>query len=86
MDKRVANADVAIERMRDGASIMMGGFGLCGVPNNLIEAVRRKGVKDLTVMSNNAGTTATFTGLFKDRDKSALWMLVTIFLASATWA
>jgi 3-oxoacid CoA-transferase subunit A len=57
MDKRVANADVAIERMRDGASIMMGGFGLCGVPNNLIEAVRRKGVKDLTVMSNNAGTT-----------------------------
>jgi 3-oxoacid CoA-transferase subunit A len=57
MDKRVANADAAIERMRDGASIMMGGFGLCGVPNHLIEAVRRKGVKDLTVMSNNAGTT-----------------------------
>jgi len=57
MDKRVANADVAIERLRDGASIMMGGFGLCGVPNNLIEAVRRKGVKNLTVMSNNAGTT-----------------------------
>ena len=57
MDKRVANADVAIERLRDGASIMMGGFGLCGVPNNLIEAVRRKCVKNLTVMSNNAGTT-----------------------------
>ena len=57
MDKRVANADVAIERLPDGASIMMGGFGLCGVPNNLIEAVRRKGVKNLTVMSNNAGTT-----------------------------
>jgi len=57
MDKRVANADVAIERLCDGASIMMGGFGLCGVPNNLIEAVRRKGVKNLTVMSNNAGTT-----------------------------
>ncbi len=57
MDKRVANADVAIERLRDGASIMMGGFGLCGVPDNLIAAVRRKGVKNLTVMSNNAGTT-----------------------------
>jgi 3-oxoacid CoA-transferase subunit A len=57
MDKRVANADVAIERLRDGASIMIGGFGLCGVPNNLIAAVRKKGTKNLTVMSNNAGTT-----------------------------
>ena len=57
MDKRVADADVAIERLRDGASIMIGGFGLCGVPNDLIAAVRRKGVKNLTVMSNNAGTT-----------------------------
>jgi len=55
MDKRVANADAAIERLRDGATIMMGGFGLCGNPENLIAAVRRKGTKDLTVVSNNAG-------------------------------
>jgi len=55
MDKRVANADVAIERLRDGASIMMGGFGVCGIPENLIAAVRRKATRNLTVISNNAG-------------------------------
>jgi 3-oxoacid CoA-transferase subunit A len=56
MDKRVAGADAAIEKLRTGASIMMGGFGLSGNPENLIAAVRRKGVKHLTVISNNAGT------------------------------
>ena len=55
MDKRVANADAAMERIRDGATILMGGFGLCGIPENLIAAVRRKGTKNLTVVSNNAG-------------------------------
>lgn len=55
MNKVVANADEAIQNMRDGASIMMGGFGLCGIPENLIAAVRRQGIKNLTVMSNNAG-------------------------------
>ena len=55
MDKRVANADVAVERIRDGALILMGGFGLCGIPENLIDALRRKGTKDLTLVSNNAG-------------------------------
>src|SRR5215831_1324733 len=39
----------------DGASIMMGGFGLCGIPENLIRALHRQGTKDLTVISNNAG-------------------------------
>ena len=39
----------------DGASILMGGFGLCGIPENLIAALRRRGTKDLTVISNNAG-------------------------------
>ena len=43
MDKRVANADAAIERLRDGMTILMGGFGVCGIPENLIEALRRKG-------------------------------------------
>ena len=55
MDKRVDNADVAIEKLRDGATVLMGGFGLCGIPENLIAAVRRKGTKNLIVISNNAG-------------------------------
>jgi len=55
MDKRVADADAAIARIQDGATIMMGGFGLCGIPENLIDALRRKGTKNLTVISNNAG-------------------------------
>ena len=55
MDKRVASAAAAIEGLRDGMTILMGGFGLCGIPENLIAAVRTKGTKDLTVVSNNAG-------------------------------
>ena len=55
MDKRVANADLAIATVKDGDTILMGGFGLCGIPENLIDALRRKGTKDLTVVSNNAG-------------------------------
>ena len=56
MDKRVANADVAIKRIPDGASILMGGFGVCGIPENLIAALKRAGTKNLTAISNNAGT------------------------------
>jgi 3-oxoacid CoA-transferase subunit A len=55
LDKRVNSADSAIADLRDGATILMGGFGLCGIPENLIAAVRRKGTKNLTVVSNNAG-------------------------------
>jgi len=55
LDKRIANADAAVARVPDGATILMGGFGLCGIPENLIGALRRKGSKDLTVVSNNAG-------------------------------
>lgn len=55
MDKRLPSADAAIANLRDGALILMGGFGLCGIPENLIAAVRRKGTKDLTIVSNNAG-------------------------------
>ena len=55
MDKRITSADAAIEKLTDGATILMGGFGLCGIPENLIAAVRRKGTKNLTVVSNNAG-------------------------------
>jgi 3-oxoacid CoA-transferase subunit A len=55
LDKRIANADAGVARVQDGATILMGGFGLCGIPENLIAALRRKGSKDLTVASNNAG-------------------------------
>ena len=55
MNKVVANADAAIFDVEDGASIMVGGFGLCGIPENLIRALVRKNVKNLTTMSNNAG-------------------------------
>jgi len=55
MDKRVANADAAIARIEDGATILLGGFGLCGIPENLIAALRRKDAKNLTLVSNNAG-------------------------------
>ncbi|HTO96117.1 MAG TPA: CoA transferase subunit A [Myxococcales bacterium] len=57
MNKVVADADEAIRDMQDGAVIMSGGFGLCGNPENLIAAIHRKGVKNLTVISNNCGTT-----------------------------
>jgi len=63
MDKRVPSADAAIASLRDGATILMGGFGLCGIPENLIAAVRRKGVKGLTVVSNNAGVDNAGAGL-----------------------
>jgi 3-oxoacid CoA-transferase subunit A len=55
MNKVVANADAAIEDIKDGATLMLGGFGLCGIPENLIQALIRKGVKGLTCISNNAG-------------------------------
>ncbi|HSM86486.1 MAG TPA: CoA transferase subunit A [Candidatus Limnocylindrales bacterium] len=55
MNKVVANAEEAVRDVLDGATIMVGGFGLCGIPEELIEALARKGVKDLTTISNNAG-------------------------------
>jgi len=55
MTKVVANADEAVATIPDGCTILAGGFGLCGIPENLIAALVRRGVKDLTVVSNNAG-------------------------------
>src|ERR1700722_12363531 len=55
MHKVVASAESAIEDVFDGATIMVGGFGLCGMPENLIRALVRKGAKNLTTISNNAG-------------------------------
>jgi 3-oxoacid CoA-transferase subunit A len=55
MKKVFANADEAIFDIQDGATIMLGGFGLCGIPENLIDALVRKGVRQLTTISNNVG-------------------------------
>src|ERR1043166_4624891 len=55
VNKVLPNADAAAALVPDGASIMMGGFGLCGIPENLIRAVHARGTRNLTVISNNAG-------------------------------
>ena len=57
MNKLVESADTAVADIRDGATIMVGGFGLSGNPENLIAALHRSGVKGLTLISNNCGTT-----------------------------
>lgn len=63
MNKVVRDAMEAIADIQDGATIMMGGFGLCGIPENLIAALNRKGAKNLTVISNNAGVDDFGAGL-----------------------
>ncbi|WP_110928873.1 CoA transferase subunit A [Bacillus massiliglaciei] len=55
MGKTVSSLEQAIEQIKDGATIVVGGFGLSGIPENLIIALRDKGVKDLTIVSNNCG-------------------------------
>ena len=55
MNKVLRSAAEAVAMIEDGATIMMGGFGLCGIPENLIAALRARGARDLTVVSNNAG-------------------------------
>jgi len=55
INKKVANAEEAILDIKDGDTIMLGGFGLCGIPEKCIAALVRKGIKNLTCISNNAG-------------------------------
>lgn len=66
MNKLYPNAEAAVADVPDGATMMVGGFGLCGIPENLIEAVCRKGVRDLTVISNNAGVDGFGIGRWLD--------------------
>jgi 3-oxoacid CoA-transferase subunit A len=63
MNKVVASADEAIRDVEDGAVIMIGGFGLCGIPENLIRALVKKGSKNLTTISNNAGVDGFGAGM-----------------------
>ena len=55
MNKMLASAEAAVAQIPEGATIMMGGFGLCGIPENLIRALHARGTRQLTVISNNAG-------------------------------
>jgi len=55
MDKVVANAEEAVQDIQDNMTLMLGGFGLCGIPENCISALVKSGVKGLTCISNNAG-------------------------------
>jgi 3-oxoacid CoA-transferase subunit A len=63
MNKVVASAEDALRDVHDGATIMVGGFGLCGIPENLLRALVRKGVKNLNTISNNVGIDGFGMGL-----------------------
>lgn len=68
MDKRTT-AIKSVERISDGMTLMMGGFGLCGIPENLIKALLEKGTKDLTIISNNGGVDDAGIGLLIANDQ-----------------
>src|ERR1035437_7976715 len=55
MNKKVKNADEAVKDVKDGMTIALGGFGLCGIPENCINALVKKNVRGITCISNNAG-------------------------------
>ncbi len=63
MNKVLPSLDAAVADIPDGATVMSGGFGLCGNPENLIAALHKKGVKNLTIISNNCGTTELGLGI-----------------------
>src|SRR5258707_4950559 len=67
MDKRISSPDAAIANLKNGMTILMGGFGRCGIPENLIAAVKRKGTKDLTIVSNNAGVDGFGIGVLLEK-------------------
>ena len=63
MNKVVSSSDEAVRDIPDGATLMVGGFGLCGIPENLIRALVRRGTKNLTTISNNVGVDGFGMGL-----------------------
>ncbi|UYG01611.1 CoA transferase subunit A [Halomonas sp. GD1P12] len=66
-DKRVASYEEAMEGIESGMTVLAGGFGLCGIPENLIAEIQRRGVKDLTVASNNCGVDGFGLGLLLEK-------------------
>jgi 3-oxoacid CoA-transferase subunit A len=67
MDKRISSADQAVSNLQDGMTILIGGFGLCGIPENLIAALQAKGTKNLTLVSNNAGVDGFGIGVLLEK-------------------
>lgn len=68
LDKRVATYEEALAGLEDGMTVLAGGFGLCGIPENLIAEIKRRGTRDLTVVSNNCGVDGFGLGvLLEDR-------------------
>lgn len=67
MNKVVAGPDVATHDIKDGATLLLGGFGLCGIPENCISSLVKKGIKELTCISNNAGVDDFGIGLLLQR-------------------
>lgn len=64
MNKTVKGPEEALAELKDGMTVLVGGFGLSGLPENLLAAVARKGIRDLTVVSNNAGTDGNGLGVW----------------------
>ncbi|WP_417329015.1 CoA transferase subunit A [Halomonas cupida] len=72
-DKRVYSYEEAMDGIESGMTVVAGGFGLCGIPENLISEIKRRGVKDLTVVSNNCGIDGFGLGvLLEDRQISRI--------------
>jgi 3-oxoacid CoA-transferase subunit A len=74
VNKTIATADEAVADIFDGATIMVGGFGLCGIPENLIAALVRKGVRNLHTIANNMGMDGAGTGLMLEAGQIASHM------------
>ncbi|MGE8497472.1 MAG: CoA transferase subunit A [Pseudomonas sp.] len=73
LDKRVSTYEQALDGLSDGMTVLAGGFGLCGIPENLIEEIRRRAVRNLTVVSNNCGVDGFGLGvLLEDRQISKM--------------
>ena len=70
---KVCNSvDEALRDVKDGQTILSGGFGICGIPENLIEGVRQKGVKNLTLISNNCGKHFSTFNILKRKQESMI--------------
>ena len=74
-NKVVASYEEALDGLVDDMTIISGGFGLCGIPENLIKEIRKKGTRGLTVVSNNAGTSQHGLGILL-HDKQIKKMIV----------
>ena len=90
MNKVYDNAEAALHDISDGATLMLGGFGLCGIPENSINVLVEKGVKNLTCISNNAGVDDFGLGLLLQKKQIKKMIgtekdgcLVQIFLCEA---